>query len=869
MCLKNKIQQKLAEKAALDDQIIKLEKLESATAPIKNILSELLKDYAETAPEDLSIVWQEILAIGQRHGLSVQPLAADELRQWEATKVENKKLKQQLEDSETIITEQDSAWGETSDQLDDAKVAFEKLKSDLEVHTQNLLPDLHEVWHKEEIGAEPKKLSQEAQEKVLTGEAYDRAVEEELALDDDNDVVEYEPDSAAVELNEGDVTDAVETILHSHGFFMPDITLEDCYDLRQKYEDYQGWAVYYSQSDQEGPVDGIGLYSKTFGFWDASTEMIGENDPTFPQHFTDYDTIVAWTQKVLDEVVAATPVENSEVPGQLALEFPELESGKALTGDEYDTAVEEELGCNWEDDDDVAVYEPDEACNKVPGQLALEFPNPVIAQKGPTKLQKLLANQNSFVFNPEETGAITQVSVNINSVIAPAENTVDQESEEAKIVVNVHECEPREYYIDAGTFLYQFGATLRQTAWGYAMCFLMGVKEETAIKEKIAHWNAQAISEENFEAFREEDNGNSEAETKFEAIGFNVQVYPQYAGKNLVGATFRFMSMEEKNAQGKPKLVFSTSQLAAEIGDRTWKVCASDLIQKYRDKEAARLEKLANPYAKEEDKFVELVKLSNDVGYLKEKATGKILAGYAAFSNKKADGKKTKTQAKARAQKWADFLKNSIQLECLPPRNAKRMVSEKTSVTFAYEVKIVKPSIGQLTKLAEEDLSLLPLELEDKQNLAEPQILELKSDNGSDKKKAIEKQIEPQSLTDNEVKIVESIRAALSRFNAEAVQEINSAEVPESFRDKAWESLSKEEQKTYELLLKLEFAQAPDFSVKTPEFTTSVDGKRGKSVFLSLRSINGVSCRVWRYQGQIEDGGYPCKESAAVAAWLQ
>jgi len=126
-----------------------------------------------------------------------------------------------------------------------------------------------------------------------------------------------------------------------------------------------------------------------------------------------------------------------------------------------------------------------------------------------------------------------------------------------------------------------------------------------------------------------------------------------------------------------------------------------------------------------------------------------------------------------------------------------------------------------------------------------------------------------ESLTDNEIKIVELIRAALSKFDAEAVQEINSAEVPELVRNKVWESLSEIEQKVYELLLKLEFTQAPDFSAQTPEFITKVDGKQGKSVFLSLRKIDGETRRVWRYQRQTGDGGYPSKEAAAVAAWLQ
>ncbi|MEG4273840.1 MULTISPECIES: ASCH domain-containing protein [unclassified Microcoleus] len=137
MCIQTRISKILAEKAALDAQMQKLELLAEKTAPIKNLLTELLEDYAAEAPEDLAALWGEILAIGGKFNLSVQPLAADELRQWEADRAALEQLR--LDFAKYQADFKDSFWAE----VEAAKV------------------------------------------EILTGAEYDAAVEEELALDDD------------------------------------------------------------------------------------------------------------------------------------------------------------------------------------------------------------------------------------------------------------------------------------------------------------------------------------------------------------------------------------------------------------------------------------------------------------------------------------------------------------------------------------------------------------------------------------------------------------------------------------------------------------------------------------------------------------
>lgn len=856
MCIQTRIQKILAEKETLDAQIVRLEKLESATAPVKNLLAELLADYAKEAPEDLAAIWEEVLAIGQRHGLSVQPLVADELRQWEATQAENERLKQEAEKwsaaaaiSELAVKDLRSQLAQIQPDRDeqmrlnlifklsngnyDKSVLSESDTEEVVDYLVNHQADSKsEVWPKGEVATQLENLYQEAlvknteaavsesipaltlwqpwatliqqevkrietrswatnyrgpiaihaaKKSVYTGiiELLDLLQGDEeppmgavVAIANLIDCVEMTPEFIAeqtqVELKCGDwkpgrfawileiirpvvppipasggqklwnwsgtsiaaeleyleklkaalepeeATNSIDSILKAKGFFQPD-DLEH-YDSDDKHETYRGWDIYCGIPN--GGVVAIGLYNSEYNQpWDSSTEYIQDIDPTFPESLGDFDKIITWTRELIDQV------ENLEVPGQLSLGFPEPTSEQ-------------------------------------------------------TELQKLLANNSNFTF--EELG----VSIVIESVIAPADDTVDFESEEVRITATNATGKTLEYYVDGKTFVFHYPVDLlEQAALGYAQHFLRDLEKKAGIKEKIAQWktdDAQPIAEEsNTEPAKLEtesstqeskfkvgdrlnnkgefatisviskgdiylvrDSGGSvclpanelenfgwqpartdsaeiepvgigalylDPNVAFEAMGYDVRVYPQYAGENnLTGATFRFL-----NTEGR--LVFDQSLVATELGDRDYKTCAGDLIQNYHDKEAARLEKLANPCKKPEDDFIELVKfaLNPDVGYLKRKDNGEVLANYIAFANRDLMGKKTATFAKVRAKKWVEFLHSSFE-SCgwvvSEPRAVKRMQNQPGIRQFSYEVKITGASFGQIQKLAEENFSLLPNE---------------------------------------------------------------------------------------------------------------------------------------------------------------
>ena len=118
------------------------------------------------------------------------------------------------------------------------------------------------------------------------------------------------------------------------------------------------------------------------------------------------------------------------------------------------------------------------------------------------------------------------------------------------------------------------------------------------------------------------------------------------------------------------------------------------------------------------DEFTEFIKLTNSVAYLKRRDNGQILSGYLGFSNKTKTGDRTQTMASNRARKWAESLEGDYQAKC-EIRKPKRMESNNPAMPFAYEVKIVGLSIGQLQKLAEENFNLLPYEEEEKQEKTE------------------------------------------------------------------------------------------------------------------------------------------------------
>lgn len=773
MCIQTRIQKILAEKEALDAQIIRLEKLETATTPVKNLLAELLADYAQEAPEDLAAVWEEVLAIGQSHNLSVQP--------WEFVNPALSLLKAELEKAQTEIAEQDRAWGELSDERDDLEATLAEVRSqiptptiraDYELATGNDASELSkaqcerqlEIWSKESITPELEKLYQEAlpetdSEATLTNEEYAAAVEEELGLDDDGKDIpaltlwqpwatlieqevkrvetrswatnyrgpiaihaakkpvavsdyphlfelvsygcefpfgavvaianlvncvemteEFIAQQSETELKCGDwspgrfawileiirpvvppipatggqkiwnwsgtsieaelehleeftlvlpqplpdvtecepeeVTDLIASILGSHGFFMPDMKVGDQYSEDEKYEDYQSWASY-RQSHDRG-VTGIGLYHEKFGFWDASTEMIGEDDPTFPEDFSDGDAMLTWVRSVIDKVVVISPVENLEVPGQLSLEFPDPTSEQ----------IEEEL--SLDDDNELTKWFCKLEGKKWEVKVLNKFPDGTV----------------SFLFKTNLEGFTQQATL-----------------------AELEECN---YSITACADKILASKFLSKTAPG-----------QTELQK---------------------------TETDFEAMGFNIKVYPQYAGEdNLVGATFRFSNSEHT-------LIFAQSLLKTEMGELPYRVVAEQLIVNYQAKESARLEKIANPYATEEDKFIELVKLSPAVGYIKRRDNGEMLSAYAAFANRDAAGEKTATLAKSRSKKWAEYLHGTFEScgwKVEEPRKINRMVAELGArQQFAYEIKITgKFSIGQLQKLAEEDFSLLPGEI--------------------------------------------------------------------------------------------------------------------------------------------------------------
>ena len=480
MCISSRIKKYIEEKEALDARIAKLEKLEMATAPVKNLLTELLGDYAKEAPEDLADVWDEILAIGQKFDLAVQPLASDELKAWEVSNREIQELKQELKKAQR-------EWGELSDERDDLEARLAELRSQLPIIHSNPTAD---------------------EEKELTGKEYYLAVEEELALDDDE-----------------------------------------------------------------------------------------------------------------------------------------------------------------------------------------------------TELQKILVGNSNFTF--EELG----VSVVIQSVIAPADDTVDFASEEASISVTHSTGETREYFLEASTFVYAHKDNIRQAALGYANYLLGELKKEAKIKEKIARWNAEKGETSDPEV-------ESETETRFKAMGYSVQVFPQPP----MGATFSFL-----DAEGTVK--FANSLTSPEIGDRPYKVIAEELIANFQNKEATKRERLENPHAKEEDKFIELIKISNCncVGYLRRRDNGEIIAGYAAFSMRDEQGEKTATFAKPRATKWAEYLranneaseegKNSKMIVS-DPRKSQRLVSDNPKQVFVYELKFTGINIGYLELLAQQDFSVPPAEQKVKKPLA-------------------------------------------------------------------------------------------------------------------------------------------------------
>jgi|GEM_PF-289760 hypothetical protein len=461
------------------------------------------------------------------------------------------------------------------------------------------------------------------EEEVLTGAAYDAAVEQELALDDDCDL------------------NTLEGVFKSKGFFQPYPNVPPDWDTSDLYETYRGWEVFYSCPN--GGVVAIALNNLEFSqLWDACTENLREEiDPTFPESLTDYDEIIAWTRAVIDRV------ENLEAPGQMAL------------------------------------------------PLLLES-TPTQGEEQMTKLQKLLRIKDHYVFEDLHVG------VKIQSVVAAADDTVDFASEEVLFEVSNFTTEKREYYQDAQRLLHSYKNDLSRAALDYAKEFLEDLKRDANTQVKIAQWNADKVEKSGEPADLE-----LEQESKFEAMGYQVQVYPQLP----MGVKFQFLDLE-----GTVK--FTKFLIMPEIADRTWKTCAYDLIQNWRDKEAAEREQIENPHKKPEDDFVQLEKLSNTVGYLKRVDTGEILSGYVAFANTDENGQKTSTFAKARAAKWAEYFRTNheatekeaknLKWTCSDPREPKRLKSNNPKQLFKWELKFIGVDLRYLQRLNEFDFSSNP-----------------------------------------------------------------------------------------------------------------------------------------------------------------
>lgn len=308
MCIEKKI-------AQLEEKIAQLKKLQQGVLPVKFAFAALFEDFASEAPEELPEVWQEFLAIGSQYNLVVQPLAADELRQWEAANAENERLKAELEELKQKFAKSSASW----------PTKYPELYNPQNSSFKQQVPTVRDEEH---IAPELDNLNQETQ------------------------------------------TDTIQGILGSKGFYEPDVNLGDVYDPEDKQDNYSGWDIYCSVHDS-GQAMSIGLSNERLGqFWDVCTEFLADHDPSFPKSLSEKQPILTWVRSVIDSIPASTivaPKQDLETPGQLSLQFGD----DVLTGKEYDDAVEEklaldeenipELGGNWAEDlNEEAAQEPKE-----------------------------------------------------------------------------------------------------------------------------------------------------------------------------------------------------------------------------------------------------------------------------------------------------------------------------------------------------------------------------------------------------------------------------------------------------------------------------------------------------------------------------
>lgn len=607
MCIQTLIEQAIAQKEVLDARIAKLEQIQLKTAPVKTLLSELLADYSDVAPEDLAAVWQEILAIGGRFYLSVQPLAADELQQWEAVNAENEILKQQLKEARSEITERNGKCGFLKYERDDLKKEVSELRSQIEQ-----LKDESDKWRAaatiSNLAVKSLTEKQENSETPTTWKKEDVAPGLEKLWQE------------AVTENTEPVSDSIPAFT----LWQPWATL---IEQEIKRIETRSWSTSYRgpiaihaakkpiytgspelldllQKGIEPPLGAVIAIANLVDCVEMTPEFIAQQSEQELKCGDWQPGRFAWVLEIIRPVVPPIPATGGQklwnwsgtsIKAELeylenkrellALEFSEPESEMVLTGDEYDAAVEEELGCNWEDED-------------------------------------------------------------IEQTNQPSRQSVEPIAEEGK--------------------------------------------PDT---ERYRNFNQV-----------------------FELQDFKVDVRQHNNGNEFAGASFNFYQED--------KLIHSQSLTAVECVDKRPKELATEIIETYWQKLREKHEREA--YAKEEDKFVELVKISNCVGYLKRRDSGEILAGYVAFSMRDEDGEKL-TFAKPRAQKWAEYLRANNEaseegkisnLSCSDPRKSKRLVSDNPNQVFAYELKFTGIDMGYLERLAQQDFSIPPGEQKVKKSAA-------------------------------------------------------------------------------------------------------------------------------------------------------
>lgn len=458
---------------------------------------------------------------------------------------------------------------------------------------------------------------------------------------------EYEPEEC---------TDTIQEILGSRGFYEPDINLAEIYDPKDKQASYDGWDIYCHVHDN-GLAMSIGLGNEKLNqFWDVGTEYLHEHDPNFPESLSEKQPILAWVRGVIDLL-----------PTVSVLEAPE-----------------------------------------VPGQLALEFPN--------TSLQKLLAEKKNseFIFEPSEL-TLTEFGVPVLVVISSTqtlETLPDDEKAQFEIAIfrgnKQGDREKATYCIDASTFLYQWGRHGTEAIRSIAKAQVIRFGKELAENGVNAWWrNSNAEAPNLIEKFSITNLPLPHQEMRARVMPATGD-RPPFLGK-FAGATFTFYRGTEE--------LFTTSQTAEQIarGENNPELIAVSLaIGWLRRQELKNVSPAGTTHTepRAKDDFTELVYLRDDIAYLKRKDSGEILTAYLGFSNKTSDGNRAPTMAKSRATKWQEHLVGVYQLACSGPRECQRIESKNPKQPFKYELKLTKPPMGQLQGLATENFGLYPNEIE-------------------------------------------------------------------------------------------------------------------------------------------------------------